>query len=707
MSILTEDLTRLAQQFLRRGETQKARQIYQSALDANPGDRQVREGLAALEILSTRFKALTALLQKSEFAEVIDQSALLFREYPDSVILHNLLATAHAGLQQVEPAIHHFRKAIEIRPDIAAIHANLGKVLSQAGQVDDAIASFLQVLRIKPDHADALYSLGIAFRAKARDADAITCFAKAWQIKPDFFEAGNNLGIALRDVGCYDDAIACFLRISEVSPGRANAHVNLAIIYNRLGRYPEAIASLAEALTINSDLADARALKLFLQATICDWDSLSEDAAAIPTLGISGRAVQPFMMLALEDCPARHRSRSEHFAQEQVHLSEPAQIHRPATRPPRLRIGYFSADFHSHAVMYQLIRVLELHDRSRFQIYAYSFGPDADDAMRKRLKAAVDVFQDVQSLAGKDISAFARSDRIDVAIDLMGYTKNCRFEIFANRAAPVQISYLGYPGTLGSPAMDYLIADRTLIPAGMRHHYCEKIIYLPNSHMATDNTKEMSNQPMSRADLGLPGRGFVFCCFNNSYKISPAEFDVWMRLLHRIDGSVLWLTGANPWAERNLRQAAQRRGVDPERIVFAARIPMPDHLARHRLADLFLDTFNYTGHSTTADALWAGLPLVTKLGQGFPARVSAGLLNAAGFPELVADSTEDYERIAAELAENPDKLAALRSALRERRERAPLFDTESFARHIEAGYDQAYQRYFLGCAPDNIEVAPG
>jgi len=425
----------------------------------------------------------------------------------------------------------------------------------------------------------------------------------------------------------------------------------------------------------------------------------------IAALGVTTSAVQPFAMVALEDDPGRHRKRSEIFAREQYGSSQLAPL--AVREPARLRIGYFSADFHGHAVMYQLIRTLELHDKTRFEVYAYSFGPPADDAIRRRVKAAVDVFRDVRALTGNDIAALARQDRIDVAIDLMGYTRNGRPEIFVQRAAPVQISYLGYPGTLGASFMDYLIADRILIPEDLRQYYWEKIIYLPNAHMATDNTKEIAEMPISRAEMGLPEHAFVFCCFNSSYKISPAEFDVWMRLLKRIEGSVLWLVRANDRAEQNLKAEAQKRGVDPARIVFAERVPMADHLARHRLADLFLDTFNYTGHSTSADALWAGLPVVARMGRGFAARVAASLLNAVGLPELIASSTEDYEQLAIELAENPQRLAALKARLREQRKHAPLFDSEEFTRLVEEAYLKAHEHCRTGGVPQIIGVTGG
>ena len=316
----------------------------------------------------------------------------------------------------------------------------------------------------------------------------------------------------------------------------------------------------------------------------------------------------------------------------------------------------------------------------------------------------MDVFRDVRALSGRDIARLARDDGIDVAVDLMGYTKNGRPEIFLHRAAPVQISYLGYPGTLGAPFMDYLIADRIIIPDEARRHYREKIIHLPGGHMAADNTKAISDRPVARSDMGLPEKSFVFCCFNSSYKISPRDFDVWMRLLAKVEESVLWLVRANPWMEANLRMEASKRGVDPARIVFADRVPMAEHLARHKLADLFLDTFHYTGHATAADALWAGLPLVARLGQGFPARVAGSLLHGIGLSELVAETSEDYERLALALAEDPQKLAAVKAKLEERRQHAALFDSGGFVRHLEDAYLKSYERYFRGFPPEDFEA---
>jgi predicted O-linked N-acetylglucosamine transferase (SPINDLY family) len=310
----------------------------------------------------------------------------------------------------------------------------------------------------------------------------------------------------------------------------------------------------------------------------------------------------------------------------------------------------------------------------------------------------------VPHLSAQEIAALARADKIDIAVDLMGFTRKARLEIFARRAAPVQINYLGYPGTMGADFIDYMIADKVIVPDAERAHYREKMITLPGSHMATDDKRQTASRAMARADFGLPENGFVFCCFNNSFKISADDYDVWMRLLKNVEGSVLWLVDSNIWASANLCHEAEKRGVDPKRLIAAKRVPMAEHMARHALADLFLDTAHYTGHATAADALWAGLPLVTRPGRGYHTRVSAGLLTALGMPELIASSAEEYERIALELATDPGKLAAVKAKLAERRQTSPLFDSAAFARHIEDGYRKAYARFFDGQPPEDIAV---
>jgi predicted O-linked N-acetylglucosamine transferase (SPINDLY family) len=364
-----------------------------------------------------------------------------------------------------------------------------------------------------------------------------------------------------------------------------------------------------------------------------------------------------------------------------------------------MRIGYFSADFREHAVSHLLAGLIEHHDRSRFEVTGFAFGREGNDAMTARLAAAFDAFVDVRTRSDSDVALLARELEIDVAVDLMGYTQEARPNIFAHRAAPVQVGFLGYPGTMGAPCFDYLVADATLIPGAGRQHYAEAIAYLPHSYQPNDRTRRIADRTPGRDELGLAGAGFVFCCFNNGYKILPATFDRWMRILGRVDGSVLWLLEDNEPAKQNLRREALRRGIRADRLVFAPLMPMPEHLARHRAADLFLDTWPYNAHTTASDALWAGLPVLTFPGDAFASRVAASLLYAAGLPELVADTAERYESLAAELATDPGRLAEIRRRLARNRDSAPLFDIRRYATHIEAAFTAMFERNQAGLPP--------
>ena len=349
--------------------------------------------------------------------------------------------------------------------------------------------------------------------------------------------------------------------------------------------------------------------------------------------------------------------------------------------------------------------VFENRDISKFEIFGFSFGPDDSSVMRQRLHNAVDKFVDVRNVSDSDVVTLARDLQIDIAIDLKGFTTDSRTGIFALRAAPIQVSYLGYPGTMGANYMDYIIADPTVIPASDQRYFSEKIVYLPNSYQANDSKREISDRIFTRVEAGLPETGFIFCCFNNNYKITPGVFDCWMRILKQVEGSVLWLVEDNASAAANLRKEAATRGVNPERLVFAKRISLPEHLARHRLADLFLDTLPYNAHTTASDALWAGLPVLTQIGETFAGRVAASLLTASGLPELIVPMPEAYEELAIELANNPAKLAAIKAKLANNRLTTPLFDTKLFTRHLETAYKAMSQRYQAELIPDHIYVS--
>ncbi len=357
---------------------------------------------------------------------------------------------------------------------------------------------------------------------------------------------------------------------------------------------------------------------LYMKAHLCDWTGLAR-GEELAQLALAGQVVPPFYMLPIDDDPARQLVYSRHWAKARYGAGR-AALPRTGTRGGKIRIGYFSADFHNHATMCLMIRMLELHDKSRFEIHAFSYGVDSDDPMRQRLHACVQKFHSVATLSDEDIADRARAEGIDIAIDLKGFTETSRSGIFAYRPAPIAVNYLGFPGTMGADFIDYIIADPIIVPEADERFYAEKVVRLPGSYQANDSARAVSARVFTRAELGLPENAFVFCSFNNNYKITPAEFDIWMRLLARVPGSVLWLLQDNEWAAANLRREAQARGIDPARLIFAERAPNGEHLARQRCADLFLDTFKVNAHTTASDALWVGLPLVTRLGNSFVAR---------------------------------------------------------------------------------------
>ena len=628
--------------------------------------------MAAAQIPPEHLQRLESLHRDRRFEDLAKQAGELTRAYPQSPLLWNILGSAHMSSRRFESARRAFEKAIALRPD----------------------------------YPDALNNLGLACKALDLREQAINALERAVALKPNSVEMLSNLGVAYGEAKRREESLDCLTRAIALNPNYAFAHNNLAVLFQELGRREDAIRSFDRVLELDPGNDRARTLRLLEHASLCDWDAMAPDLPRIPSLGITGEALPPSLLINIDDEPARNLVRARRNV-EAIYPDRPARQHTPPpTRPARLRIGYFSADFFDHATMHLMGRLLELHDRQRFAVHAYSYSRETADKVHMRAKASVDVFRDVRELSDEEVADLAERDAIDIAIDLKGDTTDARFGIFTYRPAPVQIAYLGFPGTMGSRAIDYIVADKTVIPEADQIHFAEKPIYLPHTYQANDDKRPIADLPSTRADVGLPENGFVFCCFNNSYKITPREFDVWMGLLREVDGSVFWLLRSNPGMESNLKREAAKRGVDPARLIFAEFKPPAENLARLRLADLFLDTFACNAHTTASDALWAGLPVLTKPGNGFGARVAASLLKAIALPELIAPSVEDYEALTLALARDPARLAAIKLKLAENRLSAPLFNSTLFARHIEQAYDAAYQRYLEGKAPAVIEIPP-
>ena len=533
-----------------------------------------------------------------------------------------------------------------------------------------AIASYDLAIAIRPDFVEAIYNRGNSFRSLSQHQAAIASYDMAIALKPDLFHAYANRGNALSD----------------------------------LKQYEAATDSYDKALAINPDHEFLSGARLHTKTSICDWsDAENEIAQLTQKIQRNERASPPFPVLALSTSVSLQRKAAELWVNEMHPANFELGEVLKRTRTEKIRIGYFSMDFENHPVSFLTAGLFESHDKDKFEVYAFSFGADTKDEMRIRLEAAFDRFMDVQSRSDKEIAELARQMQIDIAIDLAGFTSGSRSSIFALRAAPLQINYLGYPGTMGADYMDYLIADKQVIPQEVQNYYAEKIVYLP-CFQANDRQRKISDKVFSREELGLPESGFVFCCFNNNYKITPSTFDGWMRILQQVDDSVLFLYADSEPAATNLRIEASQRGVDPKRLIFGDKLATPEYLARYRCADLFLDTLPFNAGTTASDALWAGLPVLTCTGEAFASRMAASLLTAIDLPELITTTQEDYEALAVELATNPEQLRAIKEKLDRNRLTAPLFDTKLFTRHIEDAYTQMYQRYQADLAPDHIYV---
>lgn len=658
---------------------------------------------------------------------------------PDNAEALNNRGNLLARLDRPDEALSSYADALAIRPDYELVYFNQGDVFFTLERYDDALASYDRALSIRPDYAEACNNRGNVLRKLGRLEEALRSYRQALKIRPDLAEASNNSGVVLLTLNRPDQALACCNQALVLRPDYAEAHVNRGNIFKALNRLDLALECYDKALIYKPDYAQAhfnragvlvkcmrldealssyeRALQLkpvndfwwgaalHTRMIICQWQGLEAQLAELEKQIMAVQKVAPpFVVMALLDKPELQKRSAIIFSESECPASvsgDDSSIHMD---DGRIRIGYYSADFYNHATAYLMAELFEKHASDRFEIYGFSFGPVRNDDMQQRLASAFDKFFEVGTKSDREIAELSRDMGIDIAVDLKGHTNNSRPGIFAARCAPVQVNYLGYPGTMGAKFIDYIIADRTIIPVESRHYYTEKVVSLPDSYQVNDSTRVISAREFSRRDVGLPESGFVYCCFNNTYKILPEMFNIWMRLLNTIEGSVLWLIEDNPWAVDNLRKTAQGQGVDGDRLVFAERLPLAEHLARHQCADLFIDTLPCNAHTTASDALWAGLPVLTCVGESFAARVAASLLKAIDLPELVAHSRQEYESLALELAIDRERLAAIKNRLQRNKPDSPLFNTQRFARHVESAYEAMFARSRAGLPPQHILI---
>ena len=602
-----------------------------------------------------------------------------------------------------QAALAGYDRVLALAPyHLGALNAK-GCMLRGLRRYEESLAAYDQALAIDPNHVPSLVNRGVAMWDLKRLAEAIADYDRALALRPDHFEAHNNRGIALWSLKRHDEALEAFGRSLEANPKFAHAQHNRGLILAERKRLEEALAAYEAAFLLDPNHKFNFEGRAHAALHLCDWTRTAAAGAELPAKVSKGTLVHPFILCGYSGDKALLLRGAKNFIHDRIPFS-PAPLWRGERYGhDRIRIAYLSADYHKHATAYLVAELMERHDRQRFEVLGVSFGVDDRSAMRARMVRSFDRFFDVRGISDREVARMLKDMEVDIAVDLKGYTTDQRPEILSHRAAPVQVNYLGFPGSMGTDFMDYIIADRIVAPFADQAFYSEKIVHLPDSYQANDSKREIAALTPSRAEAGLPEEGFVFCCFNDSYKITAPLFDIWMRLLAQVPGSVLWLISCNAGTMGRLTAAAAR-GIDPKRLVFAPRRELPDHLARQRLADLFLDTLPYNAHTTTSDALWAGLPVLTARGESFAGRVAASLLTAAGLPELITDNLSDYETLALKLAQSPELLGVYRKRLAEGRDSCALFDSERFRGNIEAAYTSMWQRAEAGLPPESFSV---
>lgn len=691
-----------------------------------------------------------ALIQLGQLERAQDCLQRLLSIQPEHLTGWVNLAGIQTRMGQTTQALESFEQAVRRAPNQPAVHFNRGNLFMQLGQFESALASFRRAVELAPERPDPACNLAAALGALSRHTEALQVLRDVVARHPDCAGAWNMLGVAWQRDGDAHHALESYYRALECNPALTDAYVNLARLLSQLQQDQEARkvalrgvqSSPGHAVAMQTlralmlggadggglawleatpepDTEDQIALGLLFEQDMkaCDWPAAERDMDTLDRLAARGHweGAEPWRRMSYSPDAAELRTVTQavhgaRYASLQNAGAPPAwSAYIGAPRPERLRIGYFSSDFHQHATSMLIAGMLEHHDRARFETVAFCYGsyPAGDDPLRQRVRAAFDNFEQVDQLDDDATARLARERGLHIAVDLKGHTAHGRMGILARRVAPLQMHYLGYPGTLGMPqTIDYLLADGVVVPPALYAHYSEKIIALPDSYQANDRQRPIGTRTPSRTELGLPVDAFVFCCFNDTAKITRETFTLWMRLLQQRPNSVLWLLGGRADAVRNLQSAALECGVASDRLVFAPHMPTPQHLARHAQADLFLDTWPCNAHTTGSDALWAGLPVLTCAGESFASRVGASLLHACGLPELVADDSQAYLAKALELSAAPHLLHALRQRLADTRLQVPLFDTERFTHHLELAYDLAWERFRQGRPPDHLTVPP-
>jgi len=680
----------------KKGELIKANNILLEILKETPDDFDSLHLLGIIAFQTNRPETSVKFIKKATEVN------------PNNPEVYKNLAIAYKSINKLENALKCCDKAIKLNTNYAEAYNHKAHILIELNEYGSAIKNWNRAVEIKPDFAEVLNNLGNVHAKLKKYDESIVYYNKAIQIKINFPQAYINRAFILKEFKKYDLALEDCDKAIKINPNFAEAYNNKGIILREQKKIKSAYENYTKAFKIKPNLDYLFGALIYTQLNLCIWDSFDKDLKNLEKKILKKlKAVTPFSTLLFYNSSSLQKIATKTFVKAKYGTDTKAKnldIKKTHIPKKKIRIGYYSADFCTHPVSNLIINLLELHDKSKFDLYGFYFGPDKKDEMFNRSVKAFHHFYDVSSKTDKEIAQLSKNLNIDIAIDLMVFTEKNRFGIFFEKCAPIQVNYLGYPGTSGSEYIDYIIADKTLIPKENQKDYSEKIVYLPDTYQVNDPTKKISDKIFTREEFGLPVNSFVFCCFNKNQKITPTVFDSWMRILCKVSNSVLWLLDENEIYSNTLKKEAEKRNVNSERIIFAKRLVLHEHLGRHNVANLFLDTFPYGAHTTCSDALWTGLPVLTRIGQSFASRVSASLLNAIDLPELITNTEKEYENLAIELANNPSKLIKIKDKLKKNRLSKPLFNIKLFTKNIEEAYKIMHKRYFSNLPSENIEI---
>ena len=692
MSEIHSNLVR-AFDLLKKNDFINAKLIYENILSV---DKKNFDALFFLAVILINFK------NYKKAKDLLEQVVLIKPNFADA---YNNIGICLEKLNDLDGAIKNYNLAINNRPNFAEAHNNIGVVFQKLRNFDQAILQYKKAITYKNLYLDAYINLANLFKETKQFEEAIKNYDLAINLNPKLAEVYNNKGNALKEIRKFEEAIKNYDLAINLNPNFAEAYFNTATALQDIKNFEKAVLYFEKALLLDKEIPFCKGYLLHAKMLCCNWSGLNELYKEIYNDVEKNRySATPFGYQAICDDESNLQKCAQLYSSKRFPEIKNNLFSKKVSKNKKIKIGYLCGEFREQATSILMTEVWEKHNKEDFEIIAFDSGWDDKSLRRNRIINAFDKFIDISKVSDLDAAKIIYKEQIDILINLNGFFGTGRPVVFSYRPAGIQINYLGFPGTIGSKYIDYILCDQTVVPPESKKFYNEKIIYLPDSYQANDTKRNISDKKFLREELSLPKESFVFCCFNNNYKITPNMFDVWARLLKKIDNSVLWLIDGNSEATENLKKEAKIRNIDVSRLIFAKRMKLEDHLARHKNADLFLDTLPYNAHTTASDSLWAGLPVLTCLGKAFPGRVAASLLKSLDLPELITYSENEYISKAEELALNPEKLTLIKNKLDTNKFSQPLFNTELFCRNLESAFKIIFEKYSLGLETEDIRL---